>query len=445
MNASQELLEIGSSEDWQSAVCVPLVGSGTLARIGNVIVLVAEADDREVAPLIDHAAMVAANGSDGRQLVRGLALQLASMAGDPPPFVALAPVPAGLAVFASGEAAAIVDSEEVTGRSSLAWAERVFPWPITKVAASVGETSTPGSTLLDLQQGVVGGAGFTMGRRTDDRVAEASQVDDVGVVAPEVSAPEASAPDDSVPDEQTPTDRMRAVGHDQPTPEPVRPTPVKTPHPGGVPHADRPAADAAVPQFESIALGPRAAEDLEAADDDRPAPLPIISDRRDVPASSTAPSQVRGVFCKNHHFNDPRQLFCAVCGINMVQQTPVLVDGNRPPLGVIVLDDGSVFQLDTSYLLGRDPDSDDLVRRGRYRSIPMADNQNLISRIHARLELRSWDVVLVDNASTNGTFFARPGSPQWERVPTSGEQLLVPGSRIRIGNRTLAFNSHRGS
>ena len=66
--------------------------------------------------------------------------------------------------------------------------------------------------------------------------------------------------------------------------------------------------------------------------------------------------EVRGVYCKNRHFNDPRQLFCAVCGINMVQQTPVLVNGVRPPLGVVVLDDGSVFQLDTPYLLGRDPE-----------------------------------------------------------------------------------------
>ena len=54
--------------------------------------------------------------------------------------------------------------------------------------------------------------------------------------------------------------------------------------------------------------------------------------------------RVRGVYCKNEHFNDPRMLFCAVCGINMVQQTPVLVEGPRPPLGVVVVDDGAVFQ-----------------------------------------------------------------------------------------------------
>ena len=128
----------------------------------------------------------------------------------------------------------------------------------------------------------------------------------------------------------------------------------------------------------------------------------------------------------------------------MVQQTPVLVDGTRPPLGVIVLDDGSVFQLDISYLLGRDPDSDDLVRSGEYRGIQLSDTQNMISRIHARLELRNWDVVLADNASTNGTFFAVADSAEWTRLPKNGEQALTPGTRVRVGNRTLAFNTHRG-
>jgi hypothetical protein len=195
-------------------------------------------------------------------------------------------------------------------------------------------------------------------------------------------------------------------------------------------------------EFESVLLGPGAAPE---ADDVEPTPLPIISHRQDLPVSQVAVSQVRGVFCKNHHFNDPRMLFCAVCGINMVQQTPVLVDGARPPLGVIVLDDGSVFQLDISYLLGRDPDSDDLVRSGHYRGIQLSDTQNMISRIHARLELRNWDVVLADNASTNGTFVAAADSADWQRLPKNGEHSLTPGTRVRLGNRTLAFNTHRGS
>ena len=139
---------------------------------------------------------------------------------------------------------------------------------------------------------------------------------------------------------------------------------------------------------------------------------------------------MRGVYCKNRHFNDPRQLFCGVCGINMVQQTPVLVSGNRPPLGVIVLDDGAVFQLDGDYLLGRDPASDERVRSGEVRAVPVVDTSNQISRVHARLELRGWDVVLVDNASTNGTYVNPAKSEGWQRLPpvASTSWSRAPGS-----------------
>ena len=69
---------------------------------------------------------------------------------------------------------------------------------------------------------------------------------------------------------------------------------------------------------------------LSEVQEDAPVPLPVVSELMDVsqvvdPAVQV--EEVRGVFCKNRHFNDPRQLFCAVCGINMVQQTPVLVNG----------------------------------------------------------------------------------------------------------------------
>jgi hypothetical protein len=53
-------------------------------------------------------------------------------------------------------------------------------------------------------------------------------------------------------------------------------------------------------------------------------------------------------------------------------------------------------------------------------------------------------VVLVDNDSTNGTFYAEPDVAQWVPVPRGGEQIIEPGWRIRVGNRTLAFNRHRG-
>jgi pSer/pThr/pTyr-binding forkhead associated (FHA) protein len=82
---------------------------------------------------------------------------------------------------------------------------------------------------------------------------------------------------------------------------------------------------------------------------------------------------------------------------------------------------------------------------GNYRGLPIIDQSNQVSRVHARLELRGWDVVLIDNNSTNGTFVHVPKTPDWQRMPPGAEHTLVQGTRIRIGHRTLAFNTHAGA
>jgi hypothetical protein len=196
-----------------------------------------------------------------------------------------------------------------------------------------------------------------------------------------------------------------------------------------------------VGEFESILL-----HDVDVDDAvDAIEPLPIVLNEADVHDHGSGTEEVRGVFCKNRHFNDPRQLFCGICGINMVQQTPVLVKGTRPPLGVMVLADGAFFQLDSDYLLGRDPASDERVRSGAMRGVAVPDTSNQISRVHARLELHGWDAVLIDNASTNGTFINPPETPGWQRLPSGGSHVLAHGTRARIGDCTLNFSIYAGT
>lgn len=409
---------LGSATDWTSAPFAPHAGSGTLARLGGVVLLVGSSDPVAVAPLLDQAQMVSANGGDGRQLVRGFALQLSAGSGDEPAFAALAPHGNGLAVIVSGAATVTVGDETITGERSLSWVERLVPWPIDQVVATVDPGGTPMAGLFDLRAGVIPAGGFSVSVEVTPAMAM-SEVVAEPTPAPEV--PVVQAPEPVVPPAP---------------PSPAIVAPVEPP-----PTGDRPLPRVepdVVAHFDSVKLS-----DLD-LDDEVPTPLPIIGDQRDVPADQ-AGTEVRGVFCKNRHFNDPRVLFCAVCGINMVHQTPVLVNGERPPLGVIVLDDGAVFQLDTDYLLGRDPDADDRVRQGECRGIPIIDASNMVSRVHARLELRNWDVVLVDNTSTNGTFVNSPKAVEWRRLPSGGEEVLTPGTRVRIGHRTLAFNTHGGS
>ena len=389
---------------WHGAAVAPWSGAGTLLRLDGVLLAAAAAPAERLAQLIDHVERVVANGSDARQLMRGFALILSDAGEEVPAFAAVAPHPTGLAVIVSGAVTVSVNGEILDGRRSLAWVDRVFPWPVRGLECRVDDGAEAPDGPYDLARGVVPAGGFSLGAPRS-------------ATAP----PEETAPDLQV---------VNEVGQDRED----------------------------IPTHVSIRLGELDdGADLEPRDK---LPHHHEDDGRDRPGQ-THPGQghrehghaergdraerVRGVYCKNEHFNDPRMLFCAVCGINMVQQTPVLVEGLRPPLGVVVVDDGAVFQVDGHYLVGREPESDERAHDGGYRCIPVADVASQISRVHARLELRGWDVVLIDDSSTNGTFLMEKGQTEWKRIATETDVLLPPGSRFRVGNRTLAFTTHHGT
>jgi pSer/pThr/pTyr-binding forkhead associated (FHA) protein len=108
-----------------------------------------------------------------------------------------------------------------------------------------------------------------------------------------------------------------------------------------------------------------------------------------------------------------------------------------------VLDDGSVFQLDAEYVIGREPTSDKSVTSGRRRALVLDDDYKSVSRAHARIELHDWDVVLFDDDSANGTFVAAEGATTWQHVPPGKPHVLRAGARILIGRRTMIFHARR--
>jgi pSer/pThr/pTyr-binding forkhead associated (FHA) protein len=87
---------------------------------------------------------------------------------------------------------------------------------------------------------------------------------------------------------------------------------------------------------------------------------------------------------------------------------------------------------------------DEDVRTGRLRGIVLTDRDKSVSRAHARIELRQWDVVLIDNGSSNGTYVASEDERRWTPIPPGKPHPLASGSRIRLGSRTCSFNSYRG-
>jgi hypothetical protein len=176
-------------------------------------------------------------------------------------------------------------------------------------------------------------------------------------------------------------------------------------------------------------------------------PLPLGAEppaAKDLGLIEMPAASVEGVYCKNGHFNDPEARFCAVCGISMGQLTKVRQKGTRPPLGVLILNDGSVCQLDADYVIGREPTLDSSVADGHARPLRLMGASGVVSRIHARVELDGWQVFLTDLNSANGTQVLQPG----ERNPTSlqpGVRVpLMAGAQIRLGGEYgLQYDSHR--
>ena len=242
---------------------------------------------------------------------------------------------------------------------------------------------------------------------------------------------------------------------------PLAPDPYVAPAPAD-PYAAQPAPPvpgpsdgAPPPDFISISLvpgGPSApggpggpgALDIDVPQRD---PLPLGAeppDAKDLGLVEMPSAQVEGVYCKNGHFNDPEARYCAVCGISMGQLTKIRQKGIRPPLGVLILGDGSVCQVDADYVIGREPTLDSAVADGRARPLRLMGASGVVSRIHARVELDGWQVFLTDLNSANGTQVLMPG----ERNPTSLQPgvrtPLVAGAQIRLGGEYgLQYDSHR--
>jgi len=162
--------------------------------------------------------------------------------------------------------------------------------------------------------------------------------------------------------------------------------------------------------------------------------------------------QIHGLLCPNGHINDPRLQLCARCGIRIDRITGALVQGPRPPLGLLVIDDGATYVVSSDLLIGRDPEPTAQRRGGiaadgvgPLNSIRLADNSGAMSRAHCEIRLVEWDVRLLDAGSVNGTFVWLPGQPGWQRPVPGQDVLLVPGAQIRIGNRAMLFESPHGT
>lgn len=404
-------------------------GDGVVLRAPGITAVAFPAGEQHqslVVAFLDVARSVAGHPDAGRKAARAVAGLLAA-ADDAPALGLVGTDGAGLAVLLHGDvefAFRSVDDGDLTlsGRDAAAWLDRLLDtvpeqWSLARDGAGAADEWS------DLQAGVARGDGVATGAAVP-----------TAPLAPTTAEPVPPAP-------EQPVAPVSAVP--EPTPEPPTAPQVEIEAPPPPPPPESVAEPVPAADFVAVSLlepepEPEVArEPLPVAGADEPPPPPE-PDEPQVP-------QVHGVMCARGHFNDPNSPFCASCGISMVQQTHNLVEGPRPPLGVLVLDDGSTYVVDRDIVIGREPDTDGEVADGTARGIILPDPERAISRVHARIQLDGWDVRISDAGSANGTFVATRDATQWSPVAPQVPVTLTPGMHVLVGPRVLSFDSHRRS
>lgn len=418
-------------------------GPGVLAREQDLVLLSNLADGGLVDKLVDLLAETADSGGDGLQFARAVedvldadgAWRLWQEGHEGPALVAFGPVGQGLAVTVTGTAWVAITTASTTRRIEAG------PWmllhclvgsPVQAVQGALGTGQQEGphtDRFSRLDVGVVRAGGFSY-----------HAAHPASPAAEPVGATPVPIHPDSVPELARHAPAVEPAADSPPKPAVASPR-VPGSSPGAAPTgAGVLPPSEAVPPFESVLLlGGQAEGEAEERQ-----PLPPGADRARQVDRASEPAEILGVRCKNGHFDDPDARFCAVCGISMNQQTLVPKRGVRPPLGLLVLDDGAIFQLDADYVIGREPTLDAAVAAGKARPLRIADSSGTLSRVHAKVELDGWRVLVSDLGSANGTEVRLPGDPAGQQLTPRMPVRLVPGSYVDLGGAGFHYESHRG-
>jgi FHA domain len=379
----------------------PIPGDGVLARQGDLVLLIHPAGGAFTDRLLSLLTDAARAGQSGRRFADLMAGEFDADADQadavsgqqPPAAVAFGPAAAGTAVAMYGAAWADIATadgvQRLTPGQPYGRMLCVLPSRVISIRAGVQATSGDADTdpYLRLADGVV---------RADALVYAPGEIgpQDPGQAEPAVSgwSPAESAHPDA------------------PTPRP----------PGGAP---APAA----PGSGEPAYGPLTELDVNYAGQAAP--------RGQAPGGAEAGPQEISDQPEPVPLRPPTEVVRAPA-----EPPPAPVPGpggplspGAEPLGVLVLADGSVFQLDSDYVIGREPTLDPSVTAGQARPLLISGASDLVSRVHARVDLDGWRVYISDLHSANGTEILLPGEPHATMLEPGVQTAIVAGTRIRLG------------
>lgn len=396
--------------------CVPLAGGGLVARHGSLVALT-DGMDAGPDPLLAALAEVADANGDGTALV--LAGTRAALERGGRPAWACAGVTSGgeVTVLVHGEAAALVSvagspEAEVTASGSMIPVVRTFSGAVVTVRLAIGAPAAPDPRLW-LGAGTVSGGGILLtvaqetsrGLLRDDPHAPA-----VSTAVPGYEPTMAAAlPEPTARTQAEPYTESWFSAQAQPSGPTTRMTRTDAAGTGGL--SEPPIAD--ISTIELVRFG---------------AAPPVV---------------VEGTMCDRMHFNAPDAMSCRECGISMHEVARDMRRRPRPPLGVLLVDDGRGYILDRDYVIGREPLLDGDVAAGQATPLPISDPEGSVSRLHLRVSLVGWQVEVHDLGSSNGSVLYRAGGPR--ALAPMDAAALDPGTRVGVGRRTVQFLPYSAS
>jgi hypothetical protein len=76
---------------------------------------------------------------------------------------------------------------------------------------------------------------------------------------------------------------------------------------------------------------------------------------------------------------------------------------------------------------------------GHARPLVVRADGDVISAVHARVQLEAWDVLVSDCGSVYGTYVWSPGGTEWERLAPEQRVKLGAGSQVLVAQRGFMF------
>jgi len=322
-------------------------------------------------------------------------------------------------------------SIHLAGRDAKSRVEDALGDDVKELSVAVKSPKAAGDPFLDLVDGVVEAGSITLAERGAKRVARPAKAKPARTAAAPKPAPRPEPEPEPEPEpvEEEPIPEEEPVVAAAPV-APARPAPRPAPPP---PPAPPPQPAPVAEEIGTVLGGPPPVE--VAVSDIKHALTMAVPVGGPAPTHAEAPD-VEGRLCRNGHLNSPTAPSCWICGAAMSNET---ARGARPPLGRLTTKDKRSYVVDGDFILGRKTDQAPDVVAGKARGIDVPVTEQTVSRVHAEIRLRGWDVVVVDLKSSNGTYYLPPGATSWLRVDSDTGTPIVPGTTITVGGLELFF------